>query len=113
LDSIIDSFSRCPVPFRLISSHLQSEVEKKFPQSKHTAVGGFIFLRFFCPGVMFPDSQGLVEGELDPNARRIFILISKCLQNLANGMEFGKKEPFMEEMNSFIRDNVPILHQFF
>jgi len=62
---------------------------------------------------MFPDSQGLVEGELDQSTRRTLTLISKSLQNLSNGLEFGKKEPFMEEMNSFIRENVPVVNNFF
>jgi len=62
---------------------------------------------------MFPDSQGLIEGEIDANARRTLTLISKCLQNLSNGIEFGKKEAYMEEMNTFIRENLPIVHDFF
>jgi len=114
LDAIINSFDWCPLPFRIIASHLQEEVFKKYPQSKHTAIGGFIFLRFFCPGVMSPDSQGiLTEGVIDGVARRALILISKSLQNLSNGLEFGKKEPFMEDMNVFIRDNMPRVQEYF
>jgi len=114
LDSIIDSFNNSfPLAFRLISNHLRAEVEKKFPQSKYTAIGGFVFLRFFCPGIMFPDSQGLIEGEVDANSRRALTLISKSLQNLSNGIEFGKKEAYMEEMNTFIRQNLPVVHDFF
>ena len=28
---------------------------KRFPESKHACVGGFIFLRFFCPAILSPE----------------------------------------------------------
>ena len=32
--------------------------------------------------------------------------VAKTLQNLANRVEFGGKEPFMERMNAFINENI-------
>eukprot|EP01130_Rhizamoeba_saxonica_P000081 TRINITY_DN10101_c0_g1_i1.p1 TRINITY_DN10101_c0_g1~~TRINITY_DN10101_c0_g1_i1.p1 ORF type:complete len:601 (+),score=142.25 TRINITY_DN10101_c0_g1_i1:212-2014(+) len=113
LDRILASITTCPEPFKAIAYHLRSEVVKRFPEANHTSVGGFIFLRFFCPAVMSPDSQGLVEGVIDPKARRPLILISKSLQNIANGLMFGKKEEYMEDMNRFIEENLNRVHNFF
>lgn len=107
LRSIIDSLHKCPIPFREMANHLQAEVVKRFPDSRHTSVGGFIFLRFFCPVILSPDANGLVESSaLNSDSRRALILLSKVLQNLANGIFFGTKESYMNEMNKFITENL-------
>lgn len=105
--AIFDSLPNCPIPFREMAQHLQAEVIKRFPDNRHTSVGGFIFLRFFCPVILSPDANGLVDSSvLNSDARRALILISKVLQNLANGIQFGAKESYMNEMNKFITDNI-------
>lgn len=38
-------------------------------------------------------------------ASRSLIMVAKCLQNLANLVEFGGKEPYMEVVNPFILKN--------
>jgi Ras GTPase-activating protein 1 len=40
-----------------------------------------------------------------PAAQRSLVMIAKCLQNLANLIEFGGKEPYMEVVNPFILKN--------
>jgi len=49
---------QCPQPFREMANHLQVEVLKRFPNIKHIAVAGFIFLRFFCPIISHPEGFG-------------------------------------------------------
>lgn len=45
--------------------------------------------------------------------QRKLVLLSKVLQNLANGIHFGVKEEYMRNLNDFITENLPILHKFF
>jgi len=113
LDAILKSIDSCPVPFRVMANHLQAEVVKRFPDSKYQSVAGFIFLRFFCPAILAPDTNGLYGGSLNEKERRLLILVSKVLQNLANGVDFGNKEPYMRDLNSFIHETVPQVHKFF
>ena len=40
-----------------------------------------------------------------PAATRSLVMIAKCLQNLANLVEFGAKESYMEVVNPFILKN--------
>lgn len=40
-----------------------------------------------------------------PAAARSLVMIAKCLQNLANLVEFGAKESYMEVVNPFILKN--------
>jgi len=111
LDSIISTLDACPLPFREMAFHLQTEAIKKFPESRHTAVGGFIFLRFFCPAILSPESCGLSSGTIPSvENRRPLMLISKTLQNLASGVSFKTN---MELMNSFMENNTAALDQFF
>jgi len=112
LNRIYESSKDCPLPLKIIALYLQNEVTKIYPNAKHSCVGGLIFLRFFCPAILAPDIFGLVD-EVKNEARRGLVLISKIIQNVANGLEFGKKEPFMEELNPFINENIERAKKFF
>jgi len=72
--------------------------------------GGFLFLRFFCPALVQPLQHGLgnvIAGLEDPAVRRVLVLVTKVLQNLANKVQFGSKELFMAPFNGFLEDNAP------
>eukprot|EP00027_Filamoeba_sp_ATCC50430_P010659 CAMPEP_0168562666 /NCGR_PEP_ID=MMETSP0413-20121227/12253_1 /TAXON_ID=136452 /ORGANISM="Filamoeba nolandi, Strain NC-AS-23-1" /LENGTH=1290 /DNA_ID=CAMNT_0008594125 /DNA_START=110 /DNA_END=3979 /DNA_ORIENTATION=+ len=107
LQRILDNSAKAPTPFYAMAHKLKTEVAKKFPKHYHIAVGGFIFLRVFCPSIMTPWAFGLCEeNAASEDSKRAFILISKLLQNLANGVHFGKKEEYMKELDPFIENNV-------
>lgn len=69
------------------------------------AVSGFIFLRFICPAIVTPEKHGLLNKPVTSKQRRTLILVSKVLQNLANGVRFGNKERYMTSANPFIEKN--------
>jgi len=98
----MSSIRDCPYQIREMCYHLADSVQQKYPNSTLKAVGAFFFLRFFCPALIDPQNFGIVEEPPSPEARRQLLLITKILQNIANGVRFGKKEPFMEPMNDFI-----------
>lgn len=83
-----------------------SAVEPRFPEAKYTAVGAFIFLRFFCPAIVAPDVEGLVSTAPSREMRRGLLLVAKVIQNLANNVLFGVKEPYMFSLNEFLVHNV-------
>jgi len=51
LQSICSSAGSAPFEFHSICTCLSLEVSRKFPGAHHSAVGGFLCLRFFCPGL--------------------------------------------------------------
>eukprot|EP01103_Thecamoeba_quadrilineata_P001001 TRINITY_DN10886_c0_g1_i1.p1 TRINITY_DN10886_c0_g1~~TRINITY_DN10886_c0_g1_i1.p1 ORF type:complete len:538 (+),score=103.12 TRINITY_DN10886_c0_g1_i1:32-1645(+) len=104
---ITGSVSKCPLTFRAVCHLLQEEVQHKFPQLKYAVVGGFFFLRFMCPAIVSPEGYGVIpEGTpLVSEVRRALVLVSKILQNLANGKDFGSKEAYMIPMQSFIKEH--------
>eukprot|EP00004_Rigifila_ramosa_P022364 TRINITY_DN609_c2_g2_i1.p1 TRINITY_DN609_c2_g2~~TRINITY_DN609_c2_g2_i1.p1 ORF type:complete len:535 (+),score=134.29 TRINITY_DN609_c2_g2_i1:24-1607(+) len=113
MDAIFRSVDICPPPIRHICWVLRTTVEAKFPESKHIAVGGFIFLRFFNAAVSNPNQFGLVQGpQPEMEQRRGLVLIAKIVQNLSNGVEFGAKEAYMKPMNQFIMDYQAPIKQF-
>lgn len=80
----------------------------RFPDSRHSAVGAFIFLRFFCPAIVAPESVDL-DMPAEPHSkdvRRALLMITKVIQNLANNVVFGNKEPFMKVLNPFLSENI-------
>jgi len=113
LNAILDSAPRLPREFHRIFEHARAEVTKKFPDMKQLVIGGFLFLRFICPAVVTPHRYGLAKSAPSPKAGRTLVLISKLLQNLANGVEFdGTKEEYMKRMNRIITRNIDSVRKF-
>jgi Ras GTPase-activating protein 1 len=93
---------------RYICKCLQKKVRSRWPQERLVrtrVVSGFIFLRLLCPAILNPRNFNLIAETPSHNASRSLIMVAKCLQNLANLVEFGGKEPYMEVVNPFILKN--------
>lgn len=84
----------------------------RFPNAKYTAVGAFIFLRFFCPAIVAPEAEGLVATPPSKEMRRGLLLIAKVIQSLANNVLFGTKEPYMFPLNQFLVENIQYVTSF-
>ncbi|KAI0006414.1 GTPase [Xylariaceae sp. FL0662B] len=106
VDDICASAANIPVSFRKICSIISTAVMPRFPEAKYTAVGAFIFLRFFCPAIVAPEVEGLVNVQPSKEMRRGLLLIAKVIQNLANNVLFGAKEPYMYPLNDFLTQNI-------
>ncbi|KAF7989817.1 hypothetical protein HCN44_008491 [Aphidius gifuensis] len=106
--SIFTSPDSCPKTLRYICGCLQRAVVTKWPHERLVrtrVVSGFIFLRLLCPAILNPRSFNLIAEPPPSAAARSLVMIAKCLQNLANLVEFGGKEPYMEVVNPFILKN--------
>jgi hypothetical protein len=97
---------------REICFHIYTSVSERFPDSKITAVGAFIFLRGFCPAIVSPQVYGISKAAPSKDAQRILTLVAKTIQNLANNVKFGKKEEYMAIMNEFIESKLPAVQEF-
>lgn len=106
--SIFMSPEACPRSVRYICGCLQKAVVAKWPTERFVrtrVVSGFIFLRLLCPALLNPRHFGLVSEQPTSAAIRSLVMVAKCLQNLANLVVFGGKEPYMEVVNPFILKN--------
>ncbi|TDZ23023.1 Neurofibromin [Colletotrichum orbiculare MAFF 240422] len=106
IDDICASSSNMPASFRKICNIISTAVLPRFQEAKYTAVGAFIFLRFFCPAIVAPEVEGLVTSTPSKEMRRGLLLIAKVVQNLANNVLFGAKEPYMFPLNDFLTQNI-------
>jgi hypothetical protein len=107
------SAARVPNSVRSMLGSLRLLVSQRFgDEVAGTAIGAVLFLRFICPAIAAPDAFQVVEGELTKDDRRACVLVSKVIQNLANGVRFGQKEAFMEPMNAFIDRQTPAYNAF-
>ncbi|KAI1644280.1 uncharacterized protein F4817DRAFT_225030 [Daldinia loculata] len=106
IDDICASSTSIPTSFRKICSIISSAVMPRFQEAKYTAVGAFIFLRFFCPAIVAPEAENLVATPPSKEMRRGLLLIAKVIQNLANNVLFGAKEPYMYPLNDFLTQNI-------
>uniref|UniRef100_A0A6B2L1B6 Ras-GAP domain-containing protein n=1 Tax=Arcella intermedia TaxID=1963864 RepID=A0A6B2L1B6_9EUKA len=111
-EAIKSTFKSYPTNFRIIFEHIKTTVRNRFSEDADgqvaslRAVAGFVFLRFFCVSLLSPKNFGLITEHPPPNVARDLTLIAKVLQNLANLVEFGKKEPYMILCNKYINDNI-------
>ncbi|KAI5725466.1 hypothetical protein M8J77_015855 [Diaphorina citri] len=106
--SIFMCADACPRTLRFICHCLQRSVLHKWPHERFVrtrVVSGFIFLRLLCPALLNPRQFGLLPSPPPPQAGRSLVMVAKCLMNLANLVEFGGKEQYMEVVNPFILKN--------
>ncbi|KAG1195335.1 hypothetical protein G6F35_013222 [Rhizopus arrhizus] len=87
---------------------LQMRHQERYPEAKYTAVGAFIFLRFFCPAIVSPESEGLIKPNtvVSREMKRGHLIATKVIQNLANNVLFGAKETYMIVLNDFLTSNI-------
>lgn len=90
---------------------VRSSVEKKFPDMAEKSVASLLFLRLLNPYLVTPESY-LDFKNVTPSMRRSLILISKLIQNLANGVEFGEKEDYLIFANDWLRGNTKTMNDF-
>lgn len=105
-----------PLSFKIIFRHLSSELRIKLHQSSSSVynyVAGFLFLRFFCPGLLNPKLFGLTKFNQVVHAQRSLTLVTKLLMGFANRTRFGLKEPWMIPMNAFIDQHEDELMNYF
>jgi neurofibromin 1 len=65
-----------------------------------------MFLRFFNPALVAPDSENLCKPINNPKIRRALLLVTKIVQNLANDIVFRQKEPYLMIMNDFLTEHI-------
>lgn len=92
---IIKSIDEFPLEFRAVCKTISDCVKDKFASYRIIAVGSFIFLRFFCPAIVSPESERIVDI---PNrqTQRKFLLLAKVLQNMANGSLGSLRWPLLK-----------------
>ncbi|XP_061872803.1 ras GTPase-activating protein 1 isoform X2 [Colius striatus] len=97
-----------PPTLRYIYGCLQKSVQNKWPANstmRTRVISGFVFLRLICPAILNPRMFNIISDSPSPTAARTLTLVAKSVQNLANLVEFGAKEPYMEGVNPFIKSN--------
>lgn len=114
---IRDSAGRCPNDIKRIFAAIRQQVDKRFEQSlsltaRYAGISGIVFLRFYCPAILYPKLFGLLRDHPPPYAQRTLTLTAKVLQGLANQTPFGTKEPWMRPMNKFVKAHIDEVKQF-
>lgn len=71
-----------------------------------------MFLRFLCPAIVAPDAFGVVKTAPSSAVRRTLVLMSKVVQNLANGTEHAKEE-YMQPTDVFVATNLSRIRTYF
>ncbi|CAH3132087.1 unnamed protein product [Porites lobata] len=108
VDAIVNSAENCPRNLRYLFCCLQQNVKDRWADNeivRSRVVSGFLFLRLICPAIMNPKTCNMMSESPSSCAARTLTLVAKCLQNLANLVEFGAKESFMTPVNPFILKN--------
>ncbi|KAI9222874.1 hypothetical protein BC828DRAFT_377368 [Blastocladiella britannica] len=116
VERIVSSLDDTPPKLRKVFSSLQAFATTRWPDHKDVgcvAVGSFIFLRLFNAAVLGPKLFGLCDVLPSPNAARTLTLLSKSLQQLANGILFdGAKEAYMCSLNATIKSLIPKVREY-
>lgn len=116
IDTIIESIRHCPPSIRELCKEMRKAAEKKWQDAAKDSsyIGGFIFLRLFCPAIVSPVKYQLISAEVaqkEPEkVQKTLLVITKTLQKAANNSTFAKGQ-HLACLNSVIASNQePISH---
>ncbi|CUM63329.1 uncharacterized protein PRCAT00000900001 [Priceomyces carsonii] len=84
VENIYKSIHLIPLSFKYICGQIYHRVKEKFQDAALPAVGSFIFLRFFCPAIISPETFFDITIE-NPKVKRSLMQLVKVIQNMANG----------------------------
>lgn len=109
-----ETLEKMPAGIRIIAKYI-AEFAAKTGNDVHVLIGSFIFLRYLNPAISSPEGAGLLPpGKVTSNtARRNLLLITKVLQNLANGKTFNNKELYMVPLNGFVERHMKTVAAYF
>jgi GTPase-activator protein for Ras-like GTPase len=114
--AIVEHVDSVPFGMRFISKRLMALVDRHFPlasdDKRAILLGAFLFLRWFNPAIVHPETYGVTELVVSPAARRNLTLVAKVLQNMVNHCPYGEKEAHMMRTNRFIIESKPILQRY-
>ncbi|CAI4776024.1 BDM_1a_G0048530.mRNA.1.CDS.1 [Saccharomyces cerevisiae] len=103
LESISNSVSYFPPPLFYICQNIYKVACEKFPDHAIIAAGSFVFLRFFCPALVSPDSENIIDIS-HLSEKRTFISLAKVIQNIANGSENFSRWPALCSQKDFLKE---------
>lgn len=96
IDTIVNSMAWVPDSFKFIASEIDKCIRERFEDASLVAVGSFIFLRFFCPAIISPESF-FDMLPLNPRVKRSLMQLVKVLQYIANGSLGMLKWPGLQD----------------
>lgn len=103
IDAITSSVHLFPTELVVVCQTIFSAVEEKFPPYAYVAVGSFVFLRFFCPALVSPESEGIINIS-ESAYKRPLVTLAKVIQSLANGSDNVAKWPALETESEFLEE---------
>lgn len=96
VSALQSTYQDVPAVLREVCYTIASSAGAKFLNSKNssvTAVSSFFILRFICPALVSPESEGLLKTAPSKEVRRTLLLLAKMIQNMANGSSSFVKLP--------------------
>lgn len=112
LSSIFNSVKVIPAPIILLCDKIIKHTSKKYSDSSDLLISGTIFLRFICPFILNFNVKNICDDqEHETNTKKYLILITKILQNLANGTIC--KEKHLKFVNDYLLTQLIRRNNFF
>eukprot|EP01127_Copromyxa_protea_P022550 TRINITY_DN8147_c0_g1_i1.p1 TRINITY_DN8147_c0_g1~~TRINITY_DN8147_c0_g1_i1.p1 ORF type:complete len:756 (+),score=138.43 TRINITY_DN8147_c0_g1_i1:2-2269(+) len=105
----------CPTSIRRGFAHMKRIAEKKFPDVKDYVVPICFFLRFLCPTLLQSQEYGLMADKPPSDTFQALMIISKILQNIANGVirnNITKYEPHNAIIITFLNTHFQSMQSF-
>lgn len=113
LEALNSTVNEVPSVLREICNTIRAAAGSKFPtmeESSVTAVSSFFFLRFICPALVSPESDGLLEAPPSKEIRRTLLALAKKLQNMAFGSAaFSRLTIFKLQPANFMPDSSSVI----
>lgn len=102
-DAIVNSMPWVPDSFKFICAEIYKCIKEKFEDAALVAVGSFVFLRFFCPAIVSPESFFDLSIS-NIKVKRSLMQLVKVIQYMANGSIANLKFPGLGDKIKIVED---------
>ena len=112
LNSILVSPEKMPEPLVDLLAHIREDVSHQNSAPASSFAASRFYFRYVCAVIVTPQVYGLCKEMPNDQERKVLTLISKVLQNIANGTTFGRKEQHLTPLNGFVSQATPRVQDF-
>jgi hypothetical protein len=124
ITQLFRSVFQIPPEIRVVCNHVATEVARKFGNDSNTrsAIAAFLFSRFICVAIAYPDDYGLLKKEprfvywklfdfpysyfsFSQSMRRTLMLVDTVIRHLASGSIYGKSQKAMAGFDELLASN--------
>ncbi|EJD01008.1 uncharacterized protein FOMMEDRAFT_21471 [Fomitiporia mediterranea MF3/22] len=110
VNAIIGSTKKMPYCMRHLAREALASLKAKFPNQTDeqyaVPLARLLFYRYINPAIVAPETFDIVPNTIDIASRKNLAQISKMINQIASGKEFGEADPCLHPLDKYVAEAI-------